>query len=769
MTIGQTRTGNQSLHAHRLRLATGLALGLAACATAAAAVPLAAPGNGWGDVLGEGQGGFWLPAVPFVGAAADVVKQQVLPRQGVLNFRSGDVDTAQSPNDLNDGDGAFDSRWRVMVLDGPMNPQRRDSLEDLGVRFGDYLPTNAFVVELSRTTRAALRGLGIVTWAGVFQTAWKIDPEIGVLPMVTPERQAIAAAGRVALNVVLFPGQDLTAIKAVVLAIPGAVVHRTDFSVGTGRLVVEVPAGAVEQLAALPEVQMVEDAEEWTTRSTTTVRWIMQTNVAGQTPFYAVGITGAGQVAGHLDTAVAESQCGFDDSVAIGPSHRKIRADFAPGASSHGTQTAGIMLGHNLANPTDGSTGVAYGSKLVHDAYPSLDTTSVGDKFEVFYTDYGAAVHCNSWGQDFTTAYKAGVREIDRFSFENDDNLVVFAATNVSGALYIPENAKNALAVSGTSQSPSQRFWGVGGTGPTVDGRRKPELMAPGKNFFAPALPNVNGNCAIVSQAPSGTSFACPAVSGAALLTRQYFMEGFYPTGVKVPEHAMVPSGALLKAVLSNSGDAMQGEAGYPSNRTGWGRVLMDTSLFLPGDARTTLVRDVRNGAATSLTTGGSGKVLFRVNSNQLLRVTLCWHDYPASVNSTFAPVNNLDLVVADPSNTTYLGNSFSGGFSTTGGSADTINNLEQVHLASPSPGVWSVQVNGAAVQMLSQGYALAISGDISACLADVNQDGAIDLDDFFQFFNDFDNSNAGADIDSVPGVDLADFFAFLNAFDAGC
>ncbi|HCT46322.1 MAG TPA: hypothetical protein DF699_14035, partial [Phycisphaerales bacterium] len=33
----------------------------------------------------------------------------------------------------------------VMVLDGPMSPERRQKIEATGVAIGDYLPTNAFV------------------------------------------------------------------------------------------------------------------------------------------------------------------------------------------------------------------------------------------------------------------------------------------------------------------------------------------------------------------------------------------------------------------------------------------------------------------------------------------------------------------------------------------------------------------------------------------------------------------------------------------------
>ena len=63
-----------------------------------------------------------------------------------------------------------------------------------------------------------------------------------------------------------------------------------------------------------------------------------------------------------------------------------------------------------------------------------------------------------------------------------------------------------------------------------------------------------------------GTSMAAPAVAGAAIIVRQYFMEGFYPDGVRNDEEAgggggggFVPMGALLKAVLINSGQKVTG------------------------------------------------------------------------------------------------------------------------------------------------------------------------------------------------------------------
>ncbi len=54
-------------------------------------------------------------------------------------------------------------------------------------------------------------------------------------------------------------------------------------------------------------------------------------------------------------------------------------------------------------------------------------------------------------------------------------------------------------------------------------------------------------------------------------------------------------------------------------------------------------------------------------------------------------------------------------------------------------------------------------------CPADLNADGTVDLLDFFEFFNGFDNATPPADIVPPLGVDLNDFFAFFNAFDVGC
>lgn len=75
---------------------------------------------------------------------------------------------------------------------------------------------------------------------------------------------------------------------------------------------------------------------------------------------------------------------------------------------------------------------------------------------------------------------------------------------------------------------------------------------------------------------------ATPVVAGSAALLRQYFTDGFWPSGAANPADAFVPSAALLRAVLIGGAVAIGGvEANAnglpvdppPSSRQGFGRI----------------------------------------------------------------------------------------------------------------------------------------------------------------------------------------------------
>ncbi len=636
-------------------------------------------------------------------------------------------------------------RW-VIQLDGPMTPERRQALADTGVALETYLPVNTWVARLHGANAAKARTLGCVRWVGVYESPWKVDPALGVANFVTPERQAMAARGTELVLVTLFPDEPIDGVVKTVRGLGGSALVHWSERVGQSMVVsATIPRGAARSLAARMDVAYVEPAPELTVRNNEN-RWIVQTNVLNSTPFYTAGLLGEGQVLGILDTRVDINHCSFTDpSNPIGPLHRKILAynrDWTtPG--SHGTHVAGTAVGD--AGADTATRGVAYMSKLVYAGIPSYTEVSVLAALNLHHSQ-GARVHTNSWGNDATTTYDGLCRGIDQFMYDNESSLVLFACTNTS-TLRNPENAKNLLAVAATSHFPSQDSHCRGGVGPTSDGRRKPEVYAPGCNTVSSRSATA---CDTITM--TGTSMATPVVAGAALLARQYFTEGRYPTGVATPANAFEPSGALLKGVLVNSAQDMTGVTGYPSLLEGWGRVRLDGALMLPGDARATIVRDVRN--INGLSTGQQTDLVINVQAGEPLHVTLAWTDVPAAANAAFAPINNLDLVVIPPDGEPpYMGNDISLGESVRGGAADSINNLEQVVVGEPTPGLWTVRIVGTGVNVGTQGYALVVSGLAGeiTCLTDWDLNGVINSTDVGEFINDWFE-------DQVNGTLLADF-----------
>ncbi|MEO6708550.1 MAG: S8 family serine peptidase, partial [Planctomycetota bacterium] len=321
----------------------------------------------------------------------------------------------------------------------------------------------------------------------------------------------------------------------------------------------------------------------------------------------------------------------------------------------------------------------------------------------------GARLHTNSWGDDTTTAYNASCVAIDTFERSNEDDLTFFAVTNLS-ALKNPENAKNLIAVGASQNGAGANSFCSGGAGPTADGRRKPEIYAPGCSIVSAGTSSCN------TAQMTGTSMACPAVTGGSALVREYFMDGFYPSGTATPADAFTPTGALVKAIVLNGGQDMTGIAGYPSNQEGWGRILLDDSLYFATDAKHLWLDDVRHSPG-GLTTGASAVYSLPVlSASQPLKITLVFCDVAGTNGAANPVVNDLNLTVTEPNGTTvYRGNVFSAGQSTTGGVSDAKNNVERVIRTSPAVGAWTIQLDGANVPAGGpQGYAIVASGDIA-------------------------------------------------------
>jgi len=691
---------------------------------------------------------------------------------GPLRLQTGQID-AGNIEDVRVGlaEGQKMPRRLVVQMDGPMDSDRRAAIEASGARIIEYIPDNAFVLDMRGARLNAITALPFVDHIVNFRASWKISPELGQRPYTTPEMLAITDTGALPAVVMLFSGADLNTARAE-LARAGLNVLESNFQGDRFTLDVVGTEAALRGIAQSEHVQWVEPAPEVTYRNSTT-RWVVQSNSPTNLPVYDAGIHGEGQIIGIMDLRVTVGHCTVSDPEGdpIGPDHRKILAYNASiGTSFHGSHVAGTAVG-DAGNNSD-TRGVAYGAQMVYDTTANFGSFNSMNSNLTQHYNQGAAIHTNSWGNDGTTAYDNWTRAIDTFSFNNDDNLVIFAVTN-GGSLKNPENAKNCLAVGASQDANSQQNFCSGGQGPTNDGRRKPEIYAPGCGTRS-----ANGSSGCSTAQATGTSMAAPAIAGAAALARQYYMDGFYPTGSAQPEDAFTPSGPLLKATLLNSSVDMTGVAGYPSNREGWGRILLDNALYLEGQTRFNIVHDVRNASPDALNTGDVVEIPITVNSNaEDLVITMAFHDAPAATNASFAAVNDLDLELVTPLGFDLLGNVFSGGQSNSGGSPDPINNVEMIRFVAPFPGEYVVRVRGTAVNQGTQGFAVVITGDVAensdpgCSAADIAEPfGTLNFFDISAYITAFNAGDDAADLAAPFGtLNFFDISAYIGLFNAGC
>lgn len=642
--------------------------------------------------------------------------------QKPLRLVHGDVDPLAQPLPALEGSraAAQPAAARILQFDRPVDARILQAVKG-HAEVLEYLPGDALVVRGLPTKMDAAENLPEVRWAGDLSPALRVHPDVK-----SAIAGAIPAEATIEVEARLLPGADTFAFEQAV-ALSGGQILRRRLTTSAERYLLRLSPSQMADIASHPAVHWLEPAPVLTRRNTTT-QAVIQSDTTVFRPAWDHGLTGQGQIIGHIDGQIDMASCYFHDpNVAVpGPTHRKVVAYYESlDRETHGTHTAGTAAGWNVDGSL-ASAGIAYQAKLVH----GLDT-GVGNfqdqplfggeitleaAFLRAQAD-GAFIHTNSWGDDSRTSYTLWCRDIDKFSHENEDALVVFAATNLS-ALKTPENAKNVLAVGATWQAPSQNLISTGGTGPTSDGRRKPEIFTPGRS-----INSARSGSACSTTSLTGTSMACPAIAGAAALARQYYMEGFHPSGAANPADSFTPSGALLKATLLNGTVDMTGAAGYPSNAEGWGRLVLDNALHFEGEARRNFIAEARN--AEGLLAGESRTFTVTTSEAGPLAVTMVFTDFPAAHLSTLTPVSNLDLEVVSAEGLLFKGNVFSGGVSIPSGRPDGINNVERVVLPSAPAGEWTLRVKASATPLGAQGFALVATGQgLEATASPTGSDG---------------------------------------------
>lgn len=455
---------------------------------------------------------------------------------------------------------------------------------------------------------------------------------------------------------------------------------------------------------------------------------------------YQRGFTGKGQRGAYADTGLDRgSQTDILDDIKGRIPKGYYFGLFAKSwedPQGHGTHVAGSIVG-NGAISSGKIVGAAYDSELIIEGLwsPMLNNISVNPNFDKLFgsvhRDDQAFVHSNSWGS------AANLGEYDNFSsladevsFKNPDLLIVFAAGNSGedgnndglvdeGSVSSPGTAKNVLTVGASENQTSlggiqkqlkelRGKWkaepiasdtlsnnpngiaAFSSRGPTKDKRIKPEIVAPGTNILS--LRSQQKDATTLWGAynqfyawAGGTSMATPLTSGAALVIRQYLVDG-----LKVNK----PSAALLKAVLIHTAkDLYPGQFGEgvvgqelptkrPNVHEGFGRVDADAATQLTAES----LVDEKVGLKTTETK----EYTLDAKAGQTLRASLVYTDAPAAANAAVALVNDLDLKVVGPNGEVSLPNHKT--------DADKVNNSEMIEVSVPADGQYVIRVTAANV-----------------------------------------------------------------------
>jgi len=360
-------------------------------------------------------------------------------------------------------------------------------------------------------------------------------------------------------------------------------------------------------------------------------------------------------------------------------------------SGTHGDGVSGIMAGSGNLNPKN--RGMAAGSNLHVVQYQAnfLDSATTNN-----ITDGTTQITNSSYSNGCNDGYTTITQTVDQQIIDNPTVLHVFSAGNsnnqncgygagnqwgnITGG---HKQGKNVIATAnvffdGSLVSSSSR-------GPAHDGRIKPDIAANGQNQISTSTNNTY-------QTFGGTSGAAPGIAG--ISAQLYELYGDLNGGD-------LPPSALIKATLMNTANDY-GNVG-PDFKFGWGIVNALRAGMLIEDGRY---------LSDNVSQGNSNTHTINVPANTLeVRFMVYWSDPAAAPGASPSLVNDLDLVVTDPSSGTHLPwvldetpDPVLLDLPATNG-VDHLNNVEQVLLVNPAAGDYDIDISGFNVPAGPQEY----------------------------------------------------------------
>lgn len=618
----------------------------------------------------------------------------------------------------------------------------KNELRLRGLEIFSYLPQDAFVVRGTSQQLVSLRNKSFI------QAIVELKPEYKLSRSLTPV-SVFDADLQEGILVKLYKASELASFKSYLQNLPVQILEaRGDaLSLRVSRSVRMLIAQRAEVEHIQNWVQMIPLHFQMATQDVGSspmggdykdlTGYESGTKIMNFEPAWSQGFTGRGQIAAMADTGLDTGNMGSIASDFNGA----IKSGYFFGLFSkswedpmgHGTHVAGSILGRGTASG-GALKGGAYEAQFIAESIwsPMLNNLSIPNKladlFDKAYKD-GARIHSNSWGSARSFGeYDSFSNQVDTWAFNNPEMLILFAAGNsgvdknrdgrIDGnSIGSPGTSKNIMTVGASENLLSQGGiqvpigklksspdnWPVApitestvsdnangmamfsSRGPTVDGRLKPEIVAPGTNILStrshvPGAEVLWGAYNENYVYSGGTSMSTPLTAGAATVLRQILVDGL---------KMEAPTAALMKAAMLHTAVDMYpgqyGENGIergqefathrPNNDEGFGRV--DVSKYLNLTNVTTQLIDEKGGVAT-----GEEKSFTMNSSGGRLLVNLVYTDAPASANAAKSLVNDLDLKITLPNGQVIA-------------PQDRVNNQEIVELAQIPSGTVTITVRG--------------------------------------------------------------------------
>ncbi|PIS10792.1 MAG: serine protease [Bdellovibrio sp. CG10_big_fil_rev_8_21_14_0_10_47_8] len=673
----------------------------------------------------------------------------------VLHFQNGSVDPTQVRTNMSSV-FAVSAQDYVLQFHSSITESDKAALTDMGVQIFRYIPDDALIVRATERQLSQFAATGKVNAWIPFQGTMKLSPSLPTLSVFSVGRMEnilVAAFTNEDAKNILQALKNRDSELQVLDQTDRFVAVRMDMAFVSNLMSMK----GVEFIQKLEKMESLNFRLQDGDMDTSEVApkgdysdlngFEAGTKVMNFESMWAKGYHGEGQIVSMADT-------GLDSGVAdsISPDFTgavKSGYSFGAGAKTwsdpmgHGTHVAGSVLGRGTSSG-GALKGGAYAAEMVAQGMWStiIDNLTVPPKlnklFDAAYND-GARIHTNSWGaaRNFGV-YDSMAQQVDDFMWNHPDFLILFAAGNSGvdmdrdgridpNSVGSPGTAKSALTV-GASENllaiggiqkkiselktakdvwPAEPIWSskisdepngmamFSSRGPTTDGRRKPEIVAPGTNILS-ARSHVPGAEVMWGAYnddyvyAGGTSMATPLTAGAAALTRQFLMQ---------KKNQANPSAALIKATLLHTAfDMFPGQYGQgsatqelqlrPNSDEGYGRVDMKAVSELGNATRFVDSEGVAEGQSEDQTV--------QMKSGTLL-ANLVYTDAPGTPSAGAALVNNIDLIVTGPDGKVY-------------GGGDSINNNEVVELSGLKAGRYTISVKGIKIPMGKAGkqpYAL--------------------------------------------------------------